>query len=572
MSPRALRIVFTILFAFFVVTGLFPSVLLIVVLFTFGLGFPLLFLNTVFLYFLAALPAFVALNRRPRSWSSVALAALFIPAVAIVPSILTRLAATSNMEQLRANDAEIALPETPKTVEIVGEQRFYGGENSVLKNAPCDTLCQRLLLGRSIDLVRVTRNRAVGPVPAVQLDYRIEQRPSCPDAFGDGDTVLPQAKNAVASGVCFIARPVDATIVNTRISIRKTTTPPPQNLAQDVFKATGAVKEIQRLEISTSESGKWTTRFRKTQIQFSHWRLPTMLVFADCYGMCVGYPVFARTDEVLNPFDPDQAVLDALKIKSSGDARTLDPAARVMALLDHAGEALTDNQRLLINDWAQGFPCTHKGCAPTSARDKDVLLRLIKDRRVTDLVFVGSVISRNPEFVVANLDLLLEEMEARGASSSFSNNVGAIVASLGNELLRSRRDRILALIRTNDWKWSRGIGIVVGRLGVDTASLISQRLRDPVSARTAALAACLADEAVGRALVPALLAYLTGLPTTNNFPDEADRDVVKALARFGHFDEAKEIYLSRFPKLGDHSLPRQSAADVVKDVNACYRG
>jgi hypothetical protein len=47
---------------------------------------------------------------------------------------------------------------------------------------------------------------------------------------------------------------------------------------------------------------------------------------------------------------------------------------------------------------------------------------------------------------------------------------------------------------------------------------------------------------------------------------------VKALARFGHFDEAKEIFLSRFPRMGEHSLPRQSAAAVPRDVNACYRG
>jgi hypothetical protein len=300
--------------------------------------------------------------------------------------------------------------------------------------------------------------------------------------------------------------------------------------------------------------------------------MPTMLIFADCHGMCLGYPVFARSDGILNSFDPDQAALDALLIKNAGPENNLDAAARVLAMLDHAGEALTENQRLLINEWAQSLNCKSSGCPPASQRDKDLLLRLVRDRRVTDIVFVGDIIARNRELVVANLDLFLDEMEARGASSPFSSRIGAVVASLDNAVIRSRRDRILALINTSDWKWSRGIGIISGRLGVNTAALIAQRLRDPVSATTAALAACTADEEIGLELVPDLLAYLDALPISNDFPRDAAREVVKSLARFGHFEEAKAIYLARYPKTGDHSLPRQSAAAVVQDVNACYRG
>jgi hypothetical protein len=102
--------------------------------------------------------------------------------------------------------------------------------------------------------------------------------------------------------------------------------------------------------------------------------------------------------------------------------------------------------------------------------------------------------------------------------------------------------------------------------------LIIERLGRRASAETATLAACIADEPIGRELVPHLLTHLRDLPVSDKFPDSANRNAVKALARFGHFDEAKEIYLSRFPKFGEHSLPRQSAAAVVSDVNACYRG
>jgi hypothetical protein len=49
-----LQIIFAILFVFFVVTAVFPDVLFGVMILTLGLAFPLLYLNTVFLYFLAA--------------------------------------------------------------------------------------------------------------------------------------------------------------------------------------------------------------------------------------------------------------------------------------------------------------------------------------------------------------------------------------------------------------------------------------------------------------------------------------------------------------------------------------
>ncbi len=163
-------------------------------------------------------------------------------------------------------------------------------------------------------------------------------------------------------------------------------------------------------------------------------------------------------------------------------------------------------------------------------------------------------------------------MEARGANSQFSNVIGAIIPQLDNALVRTRRERIVALMEADAWTWSWGIGIASGRLGLDTTSLIAGRLGRKASAQTAALAACTADEPIGRALVPSLLEHLRALPVSEEFPDNAARDAVKALARFGHFEEAKEIYLARFPKTGEHSLPRQSAEAVVNDMSACFRG
>jgi hypothetical protein len=242
-------------------------------------------------------------------------------------------------------------------------------------------------------------------------------------------------------------------------------------------------------------------------------------------------------------------------------------------MLDRAGDTLTDNQNLLIREWVISLlPCTYRGCQPIAGKDEEVVMRLVKDRRVANFALIQNLIEHNRRLVEDNMDLFLDEMEARGANSQFSNAIGAIFTQLDNNRVRAKRDRILALNRGNDWKRSRGMGILSGRLGIDTADLISERLGWASSAATASLAACLADDNVGRELVPALLDYLRTKPGRDDRADDASRGAVIALARFGHFDEARELYLARYPKLGEQSLPRQSAAAAVHDINACYRG
>jgi hypothetical protein len=566
-----LSIILVILVAFFMLTNVAPEILLVALLLTGGLALPLLFLNTVLLYFAAAYPALALLGSRPRPWRLIALAACIIPAVAVIPPAFTQIASALKMRSYRSDDVMARLPETPKSIELSGASLYYGGPNDILKSAPCDELCQRLLLSRKVDVIRVTRTPESGLVKS-QMDYVIEQRSSCPNAFGDGDPLLPVTKDAVASGTCFVPRPPDTASMAVRIDRRKTSMPDPGNLAEDIAAAAGVAREVQRIEIITRDATGGSPKLRQTQVRYTHWMMPWSLSFASCYGMCIGRPVFTRIERTLNPFDPDKVALEALGVGTTDPADRLSPAARVMVLLDGAGQMLTPNQMLLINDWARMLPCQANGCAPVAGDDERLAMRLAKDRRVTDFVFVGMVFQRNRRLVADNLDLFLDEMEARGANSHFSNIIGAIIPQLDNALVHTRRERILALMEANAWTWSWGIGIASGRLGIDTRALISERLGRKVSAQTAALAACTADEAIGRALVPNLLAYLRALPVSDQFADNADRDAVKALARWGHFEEAKEIYLSRFPKFGEHSLPRQSAEAVVNDVNACFRG
>ena len=56
MKSHTLVIILAILIAFFLITNAIPTLLVYLVLFTFGLGFPLLYANTALIYLRAAAP------------------------------------------------------------------------------------------------------------------------------------------------------------------------------------------------------------------------------------------------------------------------------------------------------------------------------------------------------------------------------------------------------------------------------------------------------------------------------------------------------------------------------------
>jgi hypothetical protein len=514
-----------------------------------------------------------AFQARPRNWGKIGLAACVLPLVAFGPPLLAERSASQKAERLLADDVAGSFSDVPKSIEILASWPSAAGPNRPLAHTPCDALCQRLLLSGEVALVRVARASGRSPNARVSRhDYVMERRPVCPEAFGEGVVMLSESKDALASGNCFVPRPAGAAPVAARITITEKSARNPANLIEDLAAVSGTIRSVRALEIQAAAAEGWSRRLRRTQVEYSYWAAPFHLWYAQCYGMCMGRPVFGRTQRTLNAFDTVEAALQALGLDSVPRPGPLGPTDRVIAMLDHAGESFTRNQEQIITDWAtamRGF-----GPQPVAFTDKDaeLTLRLVQDRRLTNFVFVGELIGRYRQLLRDNLDLFLAEMEARGANSEFTNRFGALMARLDPADIVPRRERVLVLIRANDWKWSHGIGILSGRLGVDTTALIAERLKRSASAESAALAACLADEPIGRALVPHLLAYLRDRPTSDGFPDNASRTAVKALARFGEFDAARELFLTRFAKLGAHSLPRQSAAEVVSDVNACFRG
>ena len=572
MSPK-FQVFLAILIGFCLLTSLIPEVYIFLLLFSLGMAYPLIYANTLLLYVLAALPALLRYWRNPGDRRKIVIAALLVPLVGIVLPQAVRLIATYNMQGLHVGDVERVLPSPPQQIELFGEPSFATSGNTPVDRAPCDELCQSLLLSRKVDLVRVTRELAIGTARPQRLDYVLEQHGSCPSTFVDGQPILQQSKDAISTGTCFVAKQAGDDPLPLRIARRSQKFDEPRNLARDLMTVFTGVKRVTVMEVSTAASSGWSLATRNTEVTFSYWATPLFVMLAPCHGFCAGAPVFGRVDHTLNAFDPVAYAFKVIGLRQATLPASLGPVERVNAVLDRGNAALTDNQNDLVREWAMHAmraPCQFRrnGCPPLDAADRATLIRLLKDRRVQDYRFIANVLDRNHDVAADNLDMLLDEMTARGANSTYTVSIGAIVARLDIDLLHLRRDRFLPLIRENDWKRSRSLAMSAGRLGVDTTDLIAERLKKPSSAKSAGEAACMADEAIGRALVPALLDYLRSRPVSNDFPQDASQIVVVALARSGHYEEAKEIYLARFPRMRT-SLPSEKPAGGREGLDAC---
>src|SRR5262249_13897164 len=229
--------------------------------------------------------------RKPPNWGIAACAAMLIPIVAVVPPLISQQLSVRHAQQFLADDINLGLSATPKSVELAGEVRRYLGRRTVLNDAACEELCQRLLLSRQVDLVRVKPDHATRAVNG--MDYVLEARPKlCPDAFEDGVVLLPETRDAVISGTCFVAQEPGPAPIAARIEIRKRSFPAPQDLLGDRWGM--ALRGLQTLTISVAEPDGWSLKVRKTQATFSHWMLPLSLVPAECNASepCSMRPVF----------------------------------------------------------------------------------------------------------------------------------------------------------------------------------------------------------------------------------------------------------------------------------------
>jgi hypothetical protein len=295
--------------AWFVLSNVAPNAILGLVLLTaFTIPFlilliyPVLYLNSVFLYFLAALPAWLLLRRTPRNRVAIAAAAGLVPLVAFGIPYGSELAAAARERQLRAADFAATFDAPPRSVEMI-EPLNGSPWNDPLRNSPCTAPCQLLLLTGRVETVRVTHTFMRDDKSTRQLDYVLERQQTCPRAFSSPYDMVPQAREAAAAGRCIVAKAADQRALEARIVITEVDgTRYFANLVEDLAAGVYAPR-LMTLEIVDLRTGAATPRLRQTEADLSWWGMPLALVHASCGAMCAGPPVFRRVERMDHHID-----------------------------------------------------------------------------------------------------------------------------------------------------------------------------------------------------------------------------------------------------------------------------
>lgn len=197
------------LFSLFLVlsgAGLFIAV------FTIGVIVPTLIPNFSGYFATAALPALMlgaSFEFKVRPTFFIGAVGMFAVAlgVPLASNLLTRSRAADATKGDRLEPGQ----HRPATIEFAVPLSSYRPREPLM-DAPCDAVCQRLLLGREAEWVRVKAvagQGTVSPRVVASLVYRLEAREACPRAFADAKAALPETLQAQAQGRCIVTSVAD---------------------------------------------------------------------------------------------------------------------------------------------------------------------------------------------------------------------------------------------------------------------------------------------------------------------------------------------------------------------------
>jgi hypothetical protein len=191
----------------------FPQSLLLVLVFTMGIALPLVFLPTVALYLAAALlPAALVRLAGCRQPLALGVAAIGVFALALGLPWYADASARRAASQLAVDDRAEGGRSRPTTIGFIGRAEFYRGHDydphGINEGARCDAICQKLLLNREVEWVRIVAYNKHGPgqesVGASHL-YLLENRILCPPLVPVPANEIPETQDARARGICLVA-------------------------------------------------------------------------------------------------------------------------------------------------------------------------------------------------------------------------------------------------------------------------------------------------------------------------------------------------------------------------------
>jgi hypothetical protein len=490
-----------------------PWVATLVVFLTFGLGLVLLPAPTALIYMTALLPA-VLLQR-------IGLGLVCVFAVAVAPGMLSRWAASSDSKAILAADIANKFSSPPRRIEFeqsVRETTGYGDRTERLLNAPCEALCQTLLLSRQVDQIRITAIGAGTRAPRGQVSvvYSYQQRSGCPSAFGRGGLALPATEMRATRGECIVAVidapwPSSAKIVVTQGRNWKAKTSWLHNR-----------RSFTRFEVYRSDGTNAAPVARYTQLTTSVLSMPLVYGPVDSYGLQINLG-FRRHSSVFNTTDIGGVLRDVLGLKTdslptSRPEPALETVNRILA--SHTEDKFGPETLTFINYYLDTIIKEER---PINEHIT-LLEKLISDKRIDDHQRVGKLLQYNSNAAASMVEPLLQRLEKPVPEwQGHNHNVLAqILVQVPEERLRPVARRILAAAELSDqWHYAPLLR-VVGRLGIDPQDLLLRRLNARSEAvRSAAMyGVCKAHEPWRARLMPALAPLPTdGFASSPNNPE-----------------------------------------------------
>ncbi|HEY2981456.1 MAG TPA: hypothetical protein VGJ22_09770 [Anaerolineales bacterium] len=583
-----LKIYFAVLLAFSAIT-LFPDLTLMVLLLTFGLGLPLVFVPTILLYSIALAPILLLLSAPRRYWIFLPLMVLPALALAFLPAELSRRQLRDYLgDQKRSDVTNLAAAERPSVVEFVeeGASGPYGRREDLY--TPCDEICARLLLNGEVRKVRIKRLFRDGR--RVSLTYWTEMRNECPTESLPGavDHSGPVSQMRSA-GTCLLASRDDAEPAQVRITSSSWQAPARDpDLAALIYPG-----PKRRLVVENITQAKPVLIWQQTELTIEELRTPFFIAYdiTSLSGHKGRGWVPAREKHVHDPIDATEAlrrslgfaltpVSQAATIPAQPHQESAPP--RVSAAPVPPRPPVVEPRPVLAGEELAAANALIKRLMPSmvgprrelAPDDVERVRQLIADPRVTGLAHFNLLLTDYPSALTRPLlTTILDRLEIRHGKpdDQYRSYLAHAASVLPAADLRPHREQIFRLLQEEDdwpviWLLRRA-----GELGGDPSQLLTMHMASssPRAREAAAIAACRLGPPLASPVVPDLFEGLHRDSADQATPSEVHQRMLLALARLGEKEAATKRFLEQFPRSArtvvDLRLEQRNSGDPLLD-------
>jgi hypothetical protein len=505
---------------------------------TLGLGIPLMFVGTAFAYGLCARPAVRAWSGPP-SWRvpAIALSAVAVVALAVLPGLIGRMQAYSGVRTLRAKDHVPAKPPALQSLEIRRPASSYDG--TFEDNNACGPECRSVLAAGRVGWVRVAM---LGSTDSSTV-YR---RAGAAECGGGPKLDLPKSCVLVADDPGGVA---DLVIAFDKVAESKTD--------KGIFVTWHPARSV---VATRREGGKGVEILRQTGAVVEIPSIPAfilMMRFAQLTDTSHAISL-RRTLVTLGLIPAGKLAEPAAKLADATPPRRrtwedgidagMNREVEAVLNLSQVGAFSADQSRV-ITDWLSAARQIK-----TWAPDQLALLRRIAlDRRIKVPTDLHQIFERRREVAEALLPDILGLLEAHGVTNDFTTERQAAYtfARIDPDLLAPHARRILALLK-KDSELQGILLLAVGRLGVDPSSYLLPIARDMEGVRyrygspyPRVRGACFAETRWAPMLIPGLRDALSANARMQKPDSSFEEAALKALAKQGDAEFVRQYLAPR---------------------------